>query len=62
MYHSGTAKSDKGEVVTAGGRVITATGLGANLSEAKARAYEAVNAISFPDAFHRADIGWRELE
>ena len=36
--------------------------LGATLAEARARAYQGVDAIEFADGFHRRDIGWRELE
>ena len=61
IFHAGTA-SDGDRIVASGGRVLAVTGRGATLGEARAQAYEAVEAIDFPDGFHRRDIGWRELE
>ena len=43
-------------MVTAGGRVLGVTGLGATLDEARARAYRGVAAISWPGAHVRTDI------
>ena len=61
IFHAGTA-SDGERIVASGGRVLAVTGRGATLGEARNRAYKAVEAIDFPDGFHRRDIGWRELE
>ena len=61
IFHAGTAH-DGDRLVANGGRVLAVTALGANLSDARARAYQAVAAINYPDGFHRRDIGWRELE
>lgn len=58
VYHAGTARHDD-QVVTAGGRVLTVTALGATFAEARARAYEGVAAISFQGEQHRSDIGLR---
>jgi phosphoribosylamine---glycine ligase len=55
VFHSGTARRD-GRVVTAGGRVITVAALGPSLEEARARAYEAVAAISFDGMWFRTDL------
>ncbi len=60
VFHAGT-KFDGGAVVTDGGRVLSVTALGDTLADAKARAYEAVDKISFPGAFHRKDIADRAL-
>ena len=49
-------------LVANGGRVLTVTATGASVTEAQARAYAAVDAISFPTGFCRRDIGWREVE
>jgi phosphoribosylamine--glycine ligase len=46
-------------VVTAGGRVLTVTGLGDTFAEARMRAYEGVAAIQFDGAHHRTDIALR---
>ncbi|MDQ3469872.1 MAG: phosphoribosylformylglycinamidine cyclo-ligase, partial [Actinomycetota bacterium] len=44
---------------TAGGRVLAVTGLGADLTAARAAAYEAMASIHFQDMQVRRDIGWR---
>jgi len=56
VFHAGTADDD-GRVVTAGGRVLGVTGLGADLPAALARAYAGAEAISFPGKQLRRDIG-----
>ena len=60
IFHAGTALKD-GALVANGGRVLTVTATGASVTEAQARAYAAVDAISFPSGFCRRDIGWREV-
>ncbi|HSB44780.1 MAG TPA: phosphoribosylamine--glycine ligase [Nitrospira sp.] len=60
VFHAGTAKKN-GDVVTAGGRVLGITGLGKTLEEAQARAYRAVNTISFEGCHFRKDIAHRAL-
>ncbi|HEX6399310.1 MAG TPA: phosphoribosylglycinamide synthetase C domain-containing protein, partial [Actinomycetota bacterium] len=55
VFHAGTAERD-GRVVTAGGRVLAATGWGPSLADARARAYEAASAISFDGMIGRGDI------
>jgi phosphoribosylamine--glycine ligase len=55
VFHAGTASRD-GEIVTAGGRVLGVTALGATIAEAKRRAYEAVDMIRFDGAYCRRDI------
>lgn len=55
VFHAGTAFND-GEIVTAGGRVLGVTALGKDIKEAKKRAYEAVEKISFDGAHYRRDI------
>ena len=61
VFHAGTARHE-GRLVAVGGRVLAVTALGADLRDARDRAYRAVDAIDFADGFHRRDIGWRELE
>ena len=56
VFHAGTAMRDE-KVVTAGGRVLSVSALGANLAEARERAYEAVSRISFEGMQYRTDIG-----
>jgi phosphoribosylamine--glycine ligase len=60
VYHAAT-KRDGDEVKTVGGRVLGVTALGANLESAIARAYEAVEHISFDGMHYRKDIGHRAL-
>jgi phosphoribosylamine--glycine ligase len=55
VFHAGTARRD-GRVVTAGGRVLAVTALGSNLEQARDRAYEAVEEISFEGMHVRRDI------
>jgi len=55
IFHAGTARQDD-RVVTAGGRVLSVSALGANLEEARARAYEACSRISFEGMHYRTDI------
>jgi len=62
VFHAGTARDDAGRFVTAGGRVLSVTGVGADLAEARARAYEGVGAIHFEGAHHRTDIAAHAVE
>jgi phosphoribosylamine--glycine ligase len=61
VFHAGT-KQDGERIVANGGRVLNVTGLGATISEAQAKAYEAVSRIDWPEGFCRRDIGWRAVE
>jgi len=56
VFHAGTAALGD-RVVTAGGRTLGVTALGATVAEARSRAYEAVGRISFPGMHYRRDIG-----
>ncbi len=60
LYHAGTARSE-GRLVTAGGRVMGVTGLGAGLETAAARSREAAARIRFDGAAWRSDIGHSEI-
>jgi phosphoribosylamine--glycine ligase len=60
VYHAATDLRD-GKVVTVGGRVLGITALGANLDAAVARAYQAVQKVSFPGMHYRKDIGQKAL-
>src|SRR5688572_23300037 len=61
VFHAGTAMKD-GQLVTAGGRVLGVTALGATIKEAQALAYRAVERISFSGAHFRRDIAARALK
>jgi phosphoribosylamine--glycine ligase/phosphoribosylaminoimidazole synthetase len=49
-----------GTVVT-GGRVLAVTGLGADLTEARNRAYTRLTTVAFDGMYYRRDIGWRAI-
>ncbi|GAA2739525.1 phosphoribosylamine--glycine ligase [Kitasatospora cinereorecta] len=56
VLHAGTRFGADGEVLTAGGRVLSVTATGEDLAEARAKAYRGVERISFKGAQHRTDI------
>ena len=58
VFHAGTSEKS-GQLVTAGGRVLSVCALGANLDEARAKAYAACDAIQFDGKHCRRDIGKR---
>ncbi len=60
VFHAGT-QLNEGHLVTAGGRVLGVTALGADLAQAQAKAYEAVSKIHFEGATFRRDIGAKGL-
>ncbi len=60
VFHAGTALNGK-DVVTSGGRVLTVTALGGNVSAAQRRAYESAEKIRFEGMQFRRDIGHRAL-
>ena len=55
IYHAGTSHTSNG-LVSSGGRVLTVTGLGANLSEARENAYGTISKIFCENSFYRSDI------
>ena len=59
VYHSGTAITEDGTLVTAGGRVLGVTATGPRLTNALSHAYEAAEKISFEKLHKRSDIGLR---
>jgi phosphoribosylamine--glycine ligase len=56
VIHAGTARDAEGRLVTAGGRVLSVTAVGADLAEARQRAYEGVDYIHIAGSHHRTDI------
>lgn len=60
VFHAGTRLED-GTLRAHGGRVLAITALGDDVAGARARAYEAVAEIDWPEGFCRSDIGWRAL-
>jgi phosphoribosylamine--glycine ligase len=60
VFHAGTRR-EADRIVTAGGRVLGVTGVGANFESARAAAYGMVRAISFEGCHFREDIGHRVM-
>lgn len=60
VFHAGTVLKD-GQVLTAGGRVLCATALGANVTAAQQAAYQLVDQIHWDGVFSRRDIGYRAV-
>ena len=58
ITHAGTKRQDQ-KLVADGGRVLNVTGVGADVAEARAHAYAAIDVIDWPGGFYRRDIGWR---
>jgi phosphoribosylamine--glycine ligase len=56
VFHAGTREAD-GQLVTAGGRVLTVVGRGRTFEEAARRAYDAADCIQFENRHLRRDIG-----
>lgn len=62
VFHAGAGRNERGELVTAGGRVLSVTALGTTLKAAQEKAYQAVYQIRFEGVHFRKDIGRRALE
>lgn len=60
LFHAGTAERD-GALVTAGGRVVSVTAVADDFETAVERSRLGASRVHFEGAFHRPDIGWREL-
>jgi phosphoribosylamine--glycine ligase len=60
IFHAGTM-ADQGGILANGGRVLAVNAVGADLEQAVARAYAAVDAIDWDDGFCRRDIGKRAV-
>ena len=60
IFHAGTRR-ERANVVANGGRVLNVSALGNSVSEARTRAYAAIDRIRWPEGFCRRDIGHRAL-
>jgi phosphoribosylamine--glycine ligase len=60
VFHAGT-RLEAGRVLTAGGRVLCAVGLGDDVAAAQRAAYSLVDRLSWPGMQFRRDIGWRAI-
>jgi phosphoribosylamine---glycine ligase len=56
VIHAGTARREDGALVSAGGRVLSATATGPDLAAAREAAYALVNGITLEGSHHRTDI------
>lgn len=57
VFHAGTAKNEKGQYITNGGRVLGVVALDTTLEKAIAKVYDHVDEITFDKVFYRHDIG-----
>jgi phosphoribosylamine--glycine ligase len=57
VLHAGTARRDDGAIVSAGGRVLSIVGTGADLAAARTAAYSVAESIRLPGGHFRTDIG-----
>lgn len=62
VFHAGTRRVDSGAIVTDGGRVLGVTALAPDLSQARDKAYAAVEKIEFDGAHYRKDIGQKAID
>lgn len=61
VFHAGTDKNENGELVTKGGRVLGVVGLGSDIADARKKAYEAAELITFEGKHNRTDIAAKAL-
>jgi phosphoribosylamine--glycine ligase len=61
IFHAGTVAKD-GAILANGGRVLNVCAIGKTVTEAQARAYQAIDRIQWPDGFCRRDIAWQAVE
>src|SRR3989338_222637 len=60
VFHAGTFAKD-GQILSVGGRVLGVCATGVDVTSARQTAYQAVDAIDWPEGFCRRDIAWRAL-
>src|SRR5438552_7339875 len=61
VFHAGTARDRAGTLRTAGGRVLSVTGLGGTVGQAARASRTAADRIAFDGQTWRRDLAWREL-
>jgi len=62
VLHAGTKRNESGAIVSAGGRVLSVVGVGADLSAARDQAYATLAGIKLPGGHFRTDIGLAAVE
>lgn len=60
VFHAGTVAKD-GQILSVGGRVLGVCATGVDVTSARQTAYQAVDAIDWPEGFYRRDIAWRTI-
>jgi phosphoribosylamine--glycine ligase len=60
IFHAGTIARD-GAILANGGRVLNVCAMAGTVTEAQAKAYQAVDRIEWPDGFCRRDIAWQAV-
>lgn len=61
IFHAGTATTEDGHIITAGGRVLCVTALGDTVLEAQINALEVCGQVTFTGMQYRSDIGYRAI-
>jgi phosphoribosylamine--glycine ligase len=61
IFHAGTISKD-GHILANGGRVLNVCAIARTVTDARERAYQAVDRIQWPEGFCRRDIGWQAVE
>jgi len=61
VFHAGTARGENGEWLTNGGRILGVVGLGADIAEARNKAYTEADRIRFEGKHQRSDIAAKAL-
>ncbi|RZV41731.1 MAG: phosphoribosylamine--glycine ligase, partial [Acidimicrobiales bacterium] len=63
VFHAGTSRSNQGELLAMGGRVLNITAQGKSVEQAVSRAYKVINEqIDWPNGFCRTDIAYQALK
>jgi phosphoribosylamine--glycine ligase len=61
IFHAGTVAKESA-ILANGGRVLNICAMGATVTDAQTRAYQAIDLIRWPDGFCRRDIAWQAVE
>ena len=61
FFHAGSARAPSGELISAGGRVVTVSAVAAEFATACRLSREYASYVELPNAQFRRDIGWREM-
>ena len=61
VFHAGTMRDADGNILSNGGRVLCAVGLGDDIADAQRQAYDIVKKIAWDSAYYRSDIGFKAL-